>query len=154
MQTLEKELTKAEAVSLINLLGGKNLIETPLLSGFDMIALSHEGITKASLEALIAHIGISKKAFIENILNLSVKTIERKKGDDKLDRHTSSQIIEIAKVVEHAFSVFEEEGKVQRWLSVPNHALNNLKPLDLFDMPTGLLMVDQVLGRIEEGVFS
>lgn len=154
MQTLEKELTKAEAVSLINLLGGKNLIETPLLSGFDMIALSHEGITKASLEALIAHIGISKKAFIENILNLSVKTIERKKGDDKLDRHTSSQIIEIAKVVEHAFSVFEEERKVQRWLSMPNHALNNLKPLDLFDMPTGLLMVDQVLGRIEEGVFS
>ncbi len=154
MSILEKELTKAQTVSLINLLGGKNLIETPLLSGFDMIALSREGISKASLEALIVHIGISKKAFIENILNLSVKTIERKKGDDKLDRHTSSHIIEIAKVVEHAFSVFEEEGKVQRWLNTTNRALNNLKPLALFDMPTGLIMVDQVLGRIEEGVFS
>ncbi|RYY28951.1 MAG: DUF2384 domain-containing protein, partial [Sphingobacteriaceae bacterium] len=34
------------------------------------------------------------------------------------------------------------------------HALNNLKPINFFTMPTGLLMVDQVLGRIEEGIFS
>jgi len=63
-------------------------------------------------------------------------------------------VIEIAKVVEHAFSVFENDEKVKSWLSAPNKALNNIKPIDLFYMPTGLNMVNDVLGRIEEGVYS
>ena len=140
--------------SFINLLGGVTQIGRPLNSGFDIISLGQEGITKASLESLITHIGIAKKNFIENILNLSVKTIERKKASDKLDKRTSSHVIEITKVVEHAFQVFEDEDMVQKWLNTPNRALNNFKPVELFDMPTGILMVDQILGRIEEGVYS
>ena len=97
---------------------------------------------------------VTKKNFAEDILNLSVKTLERKKSDDLLDRQTSSHVIEVAKVVEHAFDVFEDEEKVQKWLSTPNRALNQMKPLDLFYMPTGLGMVNNVLGRIEEGVYS
>ena len=63
-------------------------------------------------------------------------------------------MIEIAKVVEHAFAVFENEEKVKNWLNTPNKALNNIKPVDLFYMPTGLNMVNDILGRIEEGVYS
>jgi putative toxin-antitoxin system antitoxin component (TIGR02293 family) len=63
-------------------------------------------------------------------------------------------VIEIAKVVEHAFVVFESEEKVKNWLNMPNKALNNIKPIDLFYMPTGLNMVSDILGRIEEGVYS
>lgn len=146
--------TVKEPVSLLDLLGGKDLIGISLLSGFDLIALSHQGISKASLETLVSNSGISKKDFIENILDLSVKTIERKKSIDKLDRRTSSHILEIAKVMAHAYAVFEEEEKVKKWLNTPNRALNNLKPIALFNMQTGLQLVDQVLGRIEEGVYS
>lgn len=154
MEILEKEIKNSKPVSLINLLGGKTLVKTDLSTDFDLIALSQQGITKASLESLIAYIGISKKTFIENILDLSVKTIERKKNNDLLGQHISSHILEIAKVVAHAFSVFEDEKKVQKWLITPNRALNNTQPIDLFMMPTGLNMVDQILGRIEEGVYS
>lgn len=154
MPILEKQIIEVKPASFADLLGGKDLIGALLFSGFDLITLSHEGISKASLEILIAHTGISKKAFIENILNLSVKTIERKESTDKLDRRTSSHILEIAKVIEHAYVVFEEVEKVKKWLITSNRALNNLKPIALFDMPTGLQLVDQVLGRIEEGVYS
>lgn len=154
MEVLEKEPEEAVAGSFVNLLGGKTLVEIDLQSGFDLISLSQQGVSKASLESIIEHIGVSKKSFIENALHLSVKTIERKKSDDRLDKRTSSHIIEITKVVAHAFSVFDDEEKVQKWLSAPNQALNNFKPIDLFDTPTGLNMVDQVLGRIEEGIFS
>ncbi|PIG96509.1 hypothetical protein CS542_08740 [Pedobacter sp. IW39] len=44
--------------------------------------------------------------------------------------------------------------KMQKWLNTPNRALNQMKPVDLFYIPTGLAMVDNVLGRIEEGVYS
>ncbi|WP_184550862.1 antitoxin Xre/MbcA/ParS toxin-binding domain-containing protein [Mucilaginibacter sp. FT3.2] len=137
----------------INVLNG---VETSkhLYSDFDFITLSNNGISKASVEALIGHIGMSKKSFAEDILHLLVKTLERKKSDDKFDKYASSHVIEIAKVVEHAFEVFEDAGKVQRWLNSPNRTLNNMKPLELFYIPTGLAMVDNILGRIEEGVCS
>ncbi|OKS85036.1 type II RES/Xre toxin-antitoxin system antitoxin [Mucilaginibacter polytrichastri] len=140
--------------NLVSLLGGVELVTEKIGSAFDLITLSNKGIKKASLDALVGHMGMTKKNFAEDILNLSVKTLERKKGDDLLDRQTSSHVIEVAKVVKHAFDVFEDEAKVQKWLSTPNRALNQMKPLDLFYMPTGLGLVDNVLGRIEEGVYS
>jgi len=140
--------------NLLNLLGGKDLIHMKLNSVFDLIELSNQGLTKASVEALISHMGMTKKNFAEDILNFSVKTLERKKSDDKLDKYASSHVIEVAKVVEHAYEVFEDEAKVQRWLNAPNSALNQMKPIELFYLPTGLAMVDNILGRIEEGIYS
>ncbi|MBB5622099.1 putative toxin-antitoxin system antitoxin component (TIGR02293 family) [Pedobacter cryoconitis] len=140
--------------SLVYLLGGADLIREKIKSVFDLITLSNKGIKKASLDALVSHMGMTKKNFAEDILNLSVKTLERKKADDLLDRYTSSHIIEVTKVVAHAFEVFEQEEKMQKWLNTPNRALNQMKPVDLFYIPTGLAMVDNVLGRIEEGVYS
>jgi putative toxin-antitoxin system antitoxin component (TIGR02293 family) len=155
MKTLvKKDKASAKSLSFVHLLGGKAIVTQPIRSEFDIVSLSNEGITKASLDALISHLGISKKAFSENILDASVKTLERKKSTDRLDKRTSSHIIEIAKVVEHAFEVFEDEEKVKRWLNAPNRALNDIKPIDLFYLPTGLGMVNDILGRIEHGVFS
>lgn len=140
--------------SLIDLLGGKDLIKIKLNSAFDLIELSNQGLTKASIESLIDHLGVTKKNFTEDILHFSVKTLERKKSADKLDKYTSSHVIEIAKVVEHAYEVFEDENIVKRWLKTPNNALKQMKPLDLFYIPTGLAMVDNILGRIEDGVYT
>jgi putative toxin-antitoxin system antitoxin component (TIGR02293 family) len=154
MKVAEKNKKKFHNPGLIGLLGGKGLVNRAVYSEFDLILLSNEGITKQSLESLISYLGISKKAFSENILDASVKTLERKKNTDKLSKHTSSLAIEIAKVVEHALDVFEDEEKVKGWLNSPIKALNYSKPIDLFYLPTGLKMVDNVLGRIEYGVYS
>jgi putative toxin-antitoxin system antitoxin component (TIGR02293 family) len=154
MRTAVKKLKLKPELNFVHLLGGKSVLTKPIQSEFDLISLSNEGITKASLDALVSHLGISKKAFSENILDASVKTLERKKSTDKLDKRTSSHVIEIAKVADRAFSVFGDEEKVKRWLNAPNRALNNIKPIDLFYIPTGLAMVTTILGRIEEGVYS
>lgn len=154
MRTALKKKKKAAPLSLVNLLGGESIVNHPLRSEFDLISLSNEGLSKASVDALVGHLGISRKAFSENILDTSVKTLERKKDTDKLDKRTSSHVIEIAKVVEHAFEVFGDEVLVKLWLSTPNRALNGIKPIDLFYIPTGLGMVDDILGRIEHGVYS
>jgi len=154
MKVAAKGKKATARLSFINLLGGQAIVNHPVRSEFDLIALSNEGISKASLDALTGHLGISKKAFSENILDISVKTLERKKDADRLDKRTSSHIIEIAKVVEHAFEVFEDEERVKHWLNSPNRALGGVKPIDLFYIPTGLGMVDNILGRIEHGIFS
>lgn len=140
--------------TLMVLLGGKYSARKPVLSGFDLIALSDEGITRKAIESLAQRIGVSQKTFAESILNISVKTIERKKPTDRLDKKISSHVIEIAKVIQHAGEVFEDKEKLTRWLAKPNRALNGKKPVDLLDTLTGLQMVNDILGRIEEGVYS
>jgi putative toxin-antitoxin system antitoxin component (TIGR02293 family) len=125
-----------------------------IVSDFDLIKLGTAGITKNAIHNLAASIGISRKDIAEHIFNISVKTLERKGIKTKLDRKTSSHAVEIAKVLQHAYDVFRDKMKVKRWLNAENKALNNLKPVELFDTLSGLTMVNDVLGRIEEGVYS
>jgi putative toxin-antitoxin system antitoxin component (TIGR02293 family) len=119
-----------------------------------LINLSNEGIAKSSIDALASYLGVSRKSMAEDILDLSVKTLERKASSDKLDRRTSSHALEIAKVMQHGYEVFEDEEKLKRWISKENRALNGMKPVSLFATLTGLSMVNDILGRIEEGVYS
>jgi putative toxin-antitoxin system antitoxin component (TIGR02293 family) len=127
---------------------------SPIRSEFDLISLGNHGITKAAIETLAKHMGISRKMMAEDIFDLSVKTLERKSPQDLLDKKTSSHALEIARVMNHALEIFEDEEKVRRWINKPNRAMNNMAPVQLFDTLTGLNMVNDVLGRIEEGVYS
>lgn len=135
-------------------LGGSARIRNEIRTDFEMIKYSMAGLTKASVDALTHYIGVSKKWMAEEILNVSVKTLERKKADGKLDTKTSSHVMEVARIMQHAFEVFEGEEKAKQWLNRENSALNNLKPVQLLNTLTGINMVNDVLIRIEEGVYS
>jgi putative toxin-antitoxin system antitoxin component (TIGR02293 family) len=154
MKVAVKPARKFQNPGLVGLLGGKAQVTQPIDTEFDLLALSNEGITKQSLESLIGYLGISKKAFSESILDASVKTLERKKATDRLDKRTSAMAIEIARVIEHALDVFEDEEKVKLWLNAPIRALSYNKPIDFFYSPTGLRLINNILGRIEHGVIS
>jgi putative toxin-antitoxin system antitoxin component (TIGR02293 family) len=121
---------------------------------FDYFKLSDAGITKASINTLADYMGVSRKYISENIFDVSVKTMERKEDKEKLNRKISSHALEIAKLVQHVYTVFRDEEKLKRWLNRENRALNNMKPVELLDTMSGLVLVDDVLGRIEEGVYS
>lgn len=135
-------------------LGMKGAAIQKLSSEFDYIEIGNSGITKSAINTLAENIGISRKYISENIFDVSVKTMERKDNKTKLDKRISSHAIEIAKVVQHAWQVFRDEAKVKRWMNKENRTLNNKKPVELFDTLSGMMMVDDILGRIEEGVYS
>ena len=143
-----------ESNGIIDWLGGKRLMKNPIRSDFDLIITGAEGIPKSSVDELAGYLGVSRKSMAEDILDLSIKTLERKAPTDKLDKRTSSHALEIAKLMQHAYEVFEDEEKIKRWINKENKALNGMKPIQLFDTLTGLNMVNDILGRIEEGVYS
>jgi putative toxin-antitoxin system antitoxin component (TIGR02293 family) len=133
---------------------GLDTIPNEIKSEFDLINLSYSGIPKIALENLARNMGITLKTMAEYIFNLPLKTLERKSPNDLLDRKTSSHAIEIAFIMNHAFEVFEDQDKIKIWINSPIRALNNIAPLMLFDTLTGLKMVNNILTRIEEGVYS
>lgn len=54
----------------------------------------------------------------------------------------------------HGLRVFEDQGKFNRWLRRPLEILEGQSPLQLLDTATGFQVVDQLPGRIEDGVYS
>jgi putative toxin-antitoxin system antitoxin component (TIGR02293 family) len=147
-------ISKENKSSVVYWLGGNTLFEHSMRSDFDLLNAGAEGIAKASVDELAVHMGVNRKYIAEDIFDLSVKTLERKSPADKLDRRTSSHAIEIAKLMQHAYEVFEDEEKLRRWINRENRALGGMKPVSLFSTLTGLNMVNTILGRIEEGVYS
>jgi putative toxin-antitoxin system antitoxin component (TIGR02293 family) len=135
-------------------LSGSVKMNTIIRSPFDDIDLAIEGVSKASIDNLATRLGISRKKMAENILSLSVKSMERKGDSEKLDKKTSSHAIEIARVMQHAYQVFENEDKVKDWMNRENRSVKNRKPIELLETLSGINLVNDILGRIEEGVYS
>lgn len=134
-------------------LGGPSLSAQVPGSGFAYFELGEKGITKASVMALTKVLDIPMVE-MSDLLNISFKTFSRKKDNELFDSWISSHAIEIAQTVARGLSLFEDQSKLQRWLKKPNRALHGKIPLALLKNATGLKLINQVMGRIEEGIHT
>jgi putative toxin-antitoxin system antitoxin component (TIGR02293 family) len=57
-------------------------------------------------------------------------------------------------VMAHALDTFGEEKKAKSWLTTPNPVLDNQEPLQLARTADGARRVEEVLTRIDYGMFS
>ncbi len=135
------------------LLGAGSFIKVTPTSTIDVFRILHEGIPKSAVDHFSQFLDIPM-TLMAPLLNMSYKTLIRKKEDEKLEDYVSSHMYEIAATYAMAFGIFQDAGKVTRWFNKENKALNNQKPFDLLNTPTGIKLVTQVLGRLEEGVYS
>ena len=54
----------------------------------------------------------------------------------------------------HAVDTFGDPVKARAWLTTPNPVLSNVQPLELAYTSEGAAQVDEVLTRIDYGIFS
>jgi len=71
-----------------------------------------------------------------------------------LTKVQSERLLLLNAVAAHGLAVFEDQGKFNRWLRRPLTMLQDQSPLQLLDTATGFRLIDQLLGRIEYGVYS
>lgn len=135
------------------LLGGRLLSSHMPETALEFYDVVNSGIPKLSVDILaeVMEIPMTKMAFL---LNLSYKTLTRKSKKDLLDPVVSSHTYEMSNVIAKGLEVFEDGEKLKRWLHKENRALRGKRPFDLLNTPTGIRLVTQVLGRLEEGVYS
>lgn len=77
-----------------------------------------------------------------------------KKPENKLEQHKESPANNLTETLARALALFEDEDRLNRWLNKPVIALNGERPIDLLGSPAGLIRVNQILGRIEHGIYS
>ncbi|NER38744.1 MAG: DUF2384 domain-containing protein [Oscillatoria sp. SIO1A7] len=89
------------------------------------------------------------------LLGTSERTISRRQKQNKpLNATESDRIYRLARIFGRALQVFESADTSRSWLKRPNRALSGAIPLELLDTDAGTGQVDELLARIEYGIYS
>jgi putative toxin-antitoxin system antitoxin component (TIGR02293 family) len=135
------------------ILGGARVIRRPIENELDLVVLSREGITKASVVSVSQFLGVSMER-MSDLLHTSHRTIQRKRDDESLGIYASEQTIEVAEVLSKGLDLFGTRERLTAWLNTPLWALGGKTPLSLLDTSYGTKLILKELGRLEHGIFS
>jgi len=130
-------------------LGRLGLPEAPA----DAVAAVRAGLPVAAFEALARALGIPE-ARLARVVGVSGTTLGRRKRGGALAPDEGDRVWRVAALFDRAVAVFGSEGDAAAWLVDPNVALGGEAPLALADTAPGARAVDDLLGRIEYGVYG
>jgi len=111
------------------------------------------GLPYRSLENIESTLNVGHEE-IAGLLAISPRTIDRRKEKKRLAPDESDRLLRIARILAIAEEVFEDRENAREWLCEPNPVLNMEKPLSLLDTDIGTRQVDDLLMRIEHGIYS
>jgi len=121
--------------------------------GFAIIETLEKGMAGARIDPLVATMGVSQKEFA-TILGVAERTLHRLRHAPTLERSTAERIILMEQLVAHGLDVFDgNSAAFIRWLHHPLGELNRLPPLHWLTTVTGIGLVDDVLTRIDYGIY-
>jgi putative toxin-antitoxin system antitoxin component (TIGR02293 family) len=87
-------------------------------------------------------------------LGISRATLSRRMAQGRLEPEESDRLVRFARLMGKAIEVFETEENARRWLTSPQIGLAGAVPLDFAETEVGAREVEDLLGRIEYGVYS
>lgn len=119
----------------------------------DLIEVVRSGLPIQVFRTLAEALDVSDKA-LANLAGISGTTLTRRKRIGRLAPDESEHVLRLANLLEYAAQVFEDVGDAAAWLKTPNLSLGNLTPLDYADTEIGAREVENLLGRIDHGVYS
>jgi putative toxin-antitoxin system antitoxin component (TIGR02293 family) len=128
-------------------------LDEPLSSPLDLIELGARGIYKRQIKHLAGVLCVTS-ASLAAMLAITPRTIQRHPEEKRFDRVVSERAIKLAMLAVRGIRVFGNKDEFCSWLQSPAIALGNRTPLSLLSSAIGLGMVEDVLGRIEHGVYS
>lgn len=88
------------------------------------------------------------------MLGISKATLHRRKNSGRLDPAESDRVVRFARLLGRAAEVLESIEDARRWLNAPQLGLGRAVPLEYAETEVGAREVENLLGRIEYGVYS
>ncbi len=137
---------------IVSVLGGSLQVGQTVNSDIDLIQITRKGLPKSVVSTVSSILGISMEK-MSSLIHVSLRTIQRKNDDELLNVYSTEQILEIAEVISRGIHVLGSIEAFAKWLHQDIRALNYSKPLDFLDTSFGTILIKDILGRIEEGVY-
>jgi putative toxin-antitoxin system antitoxin component (TIGR02293 family) len=122
-------------------------------SPFELIAQSRSGMVHTEVRKVADLLELTIRE-LAVLLSMNERTMARRLVAGSLNKVESERLLLLKALAAHGLRVFEDQGKLNRWLRRPLEILEGQSPLQMLDTATGFQVVDQILGRIEYGVYS
>ena len=121
---------------------------------FTLIKLVREGIPYNEFSKVLTKYPFTLKEW-SNYLNISTRTLERHRDDNKLFRQEQSErILAIFQLLNYGNTVFDFKKCFYEWLNSESIAIGGIKPKELLDRSIGIGIIKDELGRIEHGILA
>ncbi|CAN5247842.1 MAG: DUF2384 domain-containing protein [Gemmatimonadetes bacterium] len=112
------------------------------------------GLPYGAFEKLRDRIDVPAHSLAE-VVRISDRTLHRRKERGRLEADESDRVLRIARLTERIVELFEGDlREARRWLTSPRRALDGKAPLDFARTEVGAREVEQLVERLEEGVFA
>lgn len=142
-------------VNIVTVLGGTRALGRAVHNQLDLADLIASGIPNCAVESLRRRLHITEQE-LANSLGVSAKTLQRAaaRRPARLTPAQGDRLYRLARIVAMAEQVFEDTERAYCWLREPQRGLGARVPLSLIATEVGAREVEDLLGRIEYGVFS
>jgi putative toxin-antitoxin system antitoxin component (TIGR02293 family) len=120
----------------------------------ELIRQVERGFPFATLRTLHANSGLPL-FLLASIIGIPERTLARRKASGRLASEESERLLRIANLFEKCLELFEGDvAAAANWLTTPKKALNQQPPLMYARTEFGAREVEDLIGRLEYGVFS
>lgn len=142
-----------ELHAVIQQLGGAPVFGRALRTETALRAALRDGLPQTVVEEVMHAAGLTLKELAAS-LDLSPRSLQRRRRAGRLDRHESDRVYRLARIVALAKRYLGSDEAAPKWLKRPNRALGGKTPLEMLDTELGAHAVENVLGRIAYGGVS
>jgi len=129
---------------------------SPKAKGFapvDVIQRVVKGLPFSELETLRSEIDEPLESLARQ-LSISRSTLQRRRTERRLSPQESDRVMRFWRLLQHATRVFGDVARARQWLKFPQRGLGAAVPLDYASTEVGAREVENLLGRIDYGVYS
>ena len=127
--------------------------EQPNPSPAQVVKVVQAGLDFAELEALREQLDLPLDR-LAGQLGLARATLHRRKTTGRLTTGESDKVVRFARLLGQAVHLFGSVEDARRWLKSPQRGLGGAVPLDYAQTEAGAREVENLLGRIDYGVYS
>jgi putative toxin-antitoxin system antitoxin component (TIGR02293 family) len=112
------------------------------------------GFSFDALERLGKTTGLSLER-LRVAVRITPRTLTRRRKEKKLSPEESDRLVSVSRLLAQTFELFEGNIKAgMRWFQSPNRALAGQSPIEIAATETGAREVENLIGRLEHGVFT
>ena len=157
MQLPDPAAADEEVERVSALLGGARVLRRSLRRPLEVHEALERGLPATALVRLVEKVSILRDpAALEPAVGVSLRTLQRHKADPhkRLSPEQSGRVWKFAEILAKASDVLGSQDEAERWLERPAMALEQRRPVELLATPAGTRLVEDLLGRIEYGVYT
>ena len=132
----------------VTLLGLKTL-ETP-----ELLKRVEAGFAYSTFERFQRNVELQSEELAQ-LLQIKLRTLARRREQGRLTADESDRLLRASRVFGKALALFDGDVEAARaWFSTPAPALADRTPQDVSTTEVGAREIENLIGRLEHGVFS